>query len=303
MPAAAQDAPEQVAHRGRPDRCHRRHAADDGVGDLPHGRVCQRSRGRAMGSQTECSNSVQCDAWMTRPDDVLGIHRRSRERTVTDVALTDQRLNVRHGQRPAAPRAHDTSTSPVLQPWRQHRLAIGPTGTLGSNTGDSATDARARQRPPPPRPLYRRPPRRPRLPTTTTTTTVPTTTTTTTTVPTTTTHDHGARPRPPRPRFRRPPHDHGSDDHHRTWCRRPRRRRVRLPPVAQPTSGRRRCTTTPERRPWLRRRSGQASSPSPALEDVVPIGAIALMLMTSGSGLLWAGSRRRRHDGSGQDED
>jgi hypothetical protein len=38
------------------------------------------------------------------------------------------------------------------------------------------------------------------------------------------------------------------------------------------------------------------------IEDVVPIGAIALMLMTSGSGLLWAGSRRRRHDGS-EDED
>ena len=38
------------------------------------------------------------------------------------------------------------------------------------------------------------------------------------------------------------------------------------------------------------------------VEDVVPIGALALMLMTSGSGLLWAGARRRRQDGSG-DED
>ena len=38
------------------------------------------------------------------------------------------------------------------------------------------------------------------------------------------------------------------------------------------------------------------------VENVVPIGALALMLMTSGSGLLWAGSRRRRHDGS-EDED
>jgi hypothetical protein len=38
------------------------------------------------------------------------------------------------------------------------------------------------------------------------------------------------------------------------------------------------------------------------VENVVPIGAIALMLMTSGSGLLWAGSRRRRQDGS-EDED
>jgi len=38
------------------------------------------------------------------------------------------------------------------------------------------------------------------------------------------------------------------------------------------------------------------------IEDVGPIGAIALMLMTSGSGLLWAGARRRRQDGS-EDED
>jgi hypothetical protein len=34
-------------------------------------------------------------------------------------------------------------------------------------------------------------------------------------------------------------------------------------------------------------------------ENVVPIGAIALMLLTSGSGLLWAGSRRKRD----QDQD
>ena len=36
------------------------------------------------------------------------------------------------------------------------------------------------------------------------------------------------------------------------------------------------------------------------VENVVPIGAIALMLMTSGSGLLWAGSRRKRDES--QDE-
>jgi len=29
-------------------------------------------------------------------------------------------------------------------------------------------------------------------------------------------------------------------------------------------------------------------------ENVVPLAAIALMLMTGGSGLLWAGSRRKR---------
>ena len=38
------------------------------------------------------------------------------------------------------------------------------------------------------------------------------------------------------------------------------------------------------------------------IEDVVPIGALALTLMTTGSGLLWAGARRRRRDGS-EDED
>jgi hypothetical protein len=38
------------------------------------------------------------------------------------------------------------------------------------------------------------------------------------------------------------------------------------------------------------------------VENVVPIGAIALTLLTSGSGLLWAGSRRRRQDGS-EDQD
>jgi hypothetical protein len=36
------------------------------------------------------------------------------------------------------------------------------------------------------------------------------------------------------------------------------------------------------------------------IENVVPLGAIALMLMTGGSGLMWAGSRRRRKD---KDED
>jgi hypothetical protein len=31
-------------------------------------------------------------------------------------------------------------------------------------------------------------------------------------------------------------------------------------------------------------------------ESVVPLGAVALILMSTGSGLLWAGSRRRRDD-------
>src|SRR5262245_12814398 len=38
------------------------------------------------------------------------------------------------------------------------------------------------------------------------------------------------------------------------------------------------------------------------VENVVPLGAIALMLMTGGSGLMWAGSRRRRKSEEGDDE-
>ena len=37
----AQDEPEQRTHRGRPHRSDRCHAADDGVGHLPHSRVCR----------------------------------------------------------------------------------------------------------------------------------------------------------------------------------------------------------------------------------------------------------------------
>jgi hypothetical protein len=37
------------------------------------------------------------------------------------------------------------------------------------------------------------------------------------------------------------------------------------------------------------------------IENVVPLGAIVLMLMTAGSGLLWAGSRRKGEDGSDED--
>ena len=66
-----------------------------------------------------------------------------------------------------------------------------------------------------------------------------------------------------------------------------------------PTTIHKSTTTTDEVLPTTVRPGGTAFT---GVENVVPIGAIALMLMTSGSGLLWAGSRRRRHDGS-QDED
>jgi hypothetical protein len=59
------------------------------------------------------------------------------------------------------------------------------------------------------------------------------------------------------------------------------------------------ATTTDEVLPTTVRPGGTAFT---GVEDVVPIGTLALILMTSGSGLLWAGARRRRHDGS-VDED
>jgi hypothetical protein len=71
------------------------------------------------------------------------------------------------------------------------------------------------------------------------------------------------------------------------------------PPTVAPTTIHHSTTTTDEVLPTTVRPGGTAFT---GVENVVPIGAIALMLMTSGSGLLWAGSRRRRHDGS-QDED
>ena len=37
------------------------------------------------------------------------------------------------------------------------------------------------------------------------------------------------------------------------------------------------------------------------IENVVPLGAVALILMTGGSGLMWAGARRRRNDEEGDE--
>ncbi len=52
-------------------------------------------------------------------------------------------------------------------------------------------------------------------------------------------------------------------------------------------------TTPPEVSPTTVTPGGTAFT---GVENVVPLGAIALILMTSGSGLLWAGARRRRGD-------
>ena len=69
------------------------------------------------------------------------------------------------------------------------------------------------------------------------------------------------------------------------------------PPAIAPTTIHK--STTDEVLPTTVTPGGTAFT---GVEDVVPIGALALMLMTSGSGLLWAGSRRRRQDGS-EDQD
>jgi uncharacterized repeat protein (TIGR01451 family) len=72
------------------------------------------------------------------------------------------------------------------------------------------------------------------------------------------------------------------------------------PPIVAPTTIHNTSTTaTDEVLPTTVRPGKLAFT---GIEDVVPIGALALTLMTTGSGLLWAGSRRRRHDGS-EDED
>jgi hypothetical protein len=72
------------------------------------------------------------------------------------------------------------------------------------------------------------------------------------------------------------------------------------PPIVAPTTVHNTSTTaTAEVLPTTVRPGKLAFT---GIEDVVPIGALALTLMTTGSGLLWAGSRRRRHDGS-EDED
>ena len=70
-----------------------------------------------------------------------------------------------------------------------------------------------------------------------------------------------------------------------------------IPTVAPTTIHK--STTTDEVLPTTVKPGGTAFT---GVENVVPIGAIALTLLTSGSGLLWAGSRRRRQDGS-EDQD
>jgi hypothetical protein len=57
-------------------------------------------------------------------------------------------------------------------------------------------------------------------------------------------------------------------------------------------------TSTPVVAPTTVRPGGTAFT---GVGNVVPLGAIALMLMTGGSGLLWLGSRRRRNEDDGDE--
>jgi hypothetical protein len=127
--------------------------------------------------------------------------------------------------------------------------------------------------------------------TTTTTTTVPTTTTTvpttTTTVPTTTTTVPTTTTTVP-----------GGGGGGGTSTVPTTTTTTTIATVA-PTTIHKSTTTTDEVLATTVRPGGTAFT---GVENVVPIGAIALTLMTSGSGLLWAGARRRRRDGS-EDED
>jgi hypothetical protein len=69
-------------------------------------------------------------------------------------------------------------------------------------------------------------------------------------------------------------------------------------PTVSPTSitstTTRTTTTTPVVAPTTVRPSGTAFT---GFDNVVPLGAIALLLMTGGSALLWAGARRNRETG------
>ena len=71
-----------------------------------------------------------------------------------------------------------------------------------------------------------------------------------------------------------------------------------VPTVAPTTVERSTTTRSPSVAPTTVSPGGTAFT---GVENVVPIGAIALMLMTSGMGLLWAGSRRKRDQN--QDEE
>jgi hypothetical protein len=125
--------------------------------------------------------------------------------------------------------------------------------------------------------------------TTTTSTTTTTTSTTTTTPPTTTTTPPTTTTTPG-----------GGGGGGTTTTAPPTSTTTTTPPSVAPTTIHNTSTTPAAEVLPTTVRPGKLAFTG--IEDVVPIGALALTLMTTGSGLLWAGSRRRRRDGS-EDED
>ena len=134
-------------------------------------------------------------------------------------------------------------------------------------------------------------------PTTTTTTTTPPTTTTTTTPPTTTTTTT-------------PPTTTTTTTPPTTTTTTPPTTTTTTTPPGGTTTTTTTSTSSPTVAPTTVRPSkSDTETVSPTtvrpgklaftgFEDVVPIGALALTLMTTGSGLLWAGARRRRSNDS-----
>ena len=70
------------------------------------------------------------------------------------------------------------------------------------------------------------------------------------------------------------------------------------PPSIAPTTVHQTKSETESVAPTTVRPGGTAFT---GVEDVVPLGVLALTLMTGGSGLLWAGSRRRRNEDDGEE--
>jgi hypothetical protein len=137
-------------------------------------------------------------------------------------------------------------------------------------------------------------------PTTTTTTTTPTTTTTTPTTTTTTPTTTTTTPTTTTATTTTTTPGGGGGGGTTTTTPPASTTPITTPPIVAPTTVHNTSTTaTAEVLPTTVRPGKLAFT---GIEDVVPIGALALTLMTTGSGLLWAGSRRRRQDGS-EDED
>jgi hypothetical protein len=177
-----------------------------------------------------------------------------------------------------------SATATIYDGWSgSFNLSHGPCGTPTTTTTTTTTPTTTTTTP---------------TTTTTTPTTTTTTPTTTTTTPTTTTTTPTTTTTTPTTTTTTPGGGGGGGT--TTTTPPASTTPITTPPIVAPTTVHNTSTTaTAEVLPTTVRPGKLAFT---GIEDVVPIGALALTLMTTGSGLLWAGSRRRRHDGS-EDED